>query len=367
MAKNNACERIKKTFQGKNMVVGYALGNRKDQEADIDVLAEDAENAITYSKSTTVCLYDYFTSYQKLLVPYSTIRAVKQARQYGAREVIYSATDRPHRYQQIKSLLELWGFGSYTSYLYTVTELGFLEGLLPVMDVGFLGPDEMRALSEITSLMRVPIESLDSFQQVEHQLIDRKLLRQYRLKNLEWASKLKIPTATGFVIGSDLYESNISKWLDTILDLHDEFGLIHELRLEVFREDLNLRKVKGKVPSKSEIVDVIKRVRSVLPDSITVNLPIEVLVKDVKAFIKAGIRDFGSIDLDCETRSKDPVDLQALSEKVDDLGFTLQQRFPLKKKFILEEKYSKKLGQVFDAYRYKIRKDLQEKQKDSRT
>ena len=34
--------------------------------------------------------------------------------------------------------------------------------------------------------------------------------------------------------------------------------------------------------------------------------------------------------------------------------------------FVKEEKYSKKLGQVFDAYRYKIKKEQQERAKEAK-
>ena len=46
------------------------------------------------------------------------------------------------------------------------------------------------------------------------------------------------------------------------------------------------------------------------------------------------------------------------------LNIKFQQRFPLKKSFIKNELYSKKLGQVFDLYKYKIKKESQEKQKE---
>ena len=43
-----------------------------------------------------------------------------------------------------------------------------------------------------------------------------------------------------------------------------------------------------------------------------------------------------------------------------------QERFPLRRDFILAEKYSKKLGQVFEAYRYKLKKNIQEKVKETK-
>ena len=53
-------------------------------------------------------------------------------------------------------------------------------------------------------------------------------------------------------------------------------------------------------------------------------------------------------------------DLQQLLKKKQ---LTLQLRFPLRKSFIKDQRYSKKLGQIFDAFKYKIKKDLLEKQK----
>ena len=55
-----------------------------------------------------------------------------------------------------------------------------------------------------------------------------------------------------------------------------------------------------------------------------------------------------------------------LTQRLRDNGKTLQQRFPLRKSFISNQRYSKKLGQVFDAYKYKIKKSLLEKNKENK-
>jgi hypothetical protein len=43
-----------------------------------------------------------------------------------------------------------------------------------------------------------------------------------------------------------------------------------------------------------------------------------------------------------------------------------QKRFPIKRDFIKDDFYSKKLGQVFDAYKYKIKKQITEKLKEAK-
>ncbi|MEK7298352.1 MAG: hypothetical protein AAB066_00515, partial [Candidatus Margulisiibacteriota bacterium] len=52
-----------------------------------------------------------------------------------------------------------------------------------------------------------------------------------------------------------------------------------------------------------------------------------------------------------------------LAEIAEKMGFRLQQRFPIGVSFIESGMYSKKLGQVFDAYRYKLKKMKQDQVK----
>ena len=55
-----------------------------------------------------------------------------------------------------------------------------------------------------------------------------------------------------------------------------------------------------------------------------------------------------------------------LSNFINDNDKRFVRRFPIRREFIQAEKYSKKLGQVFDSYKYKIKKQLQEKQKEAK-
>ena len=111
------------------------------------------------------------------------------------------------------------------------------------------------------------------------------------------------------------------------------------------------------------ILDTIEQAKSILPPDISIVLP-AYTVEEVEIYLNAGIRDFGRIFI-----GKDPVvrkhtlTVDALESVVMDKGLRLVQRFPLKKAFIKNGIYSKKLGQVFDAYRYKIKKDGQDRAK----
>lgn len=347
-------------------MVAYALGNRENEEHEIDILNEGSPDSINFSKSITISLFDYFSNKEKFVVPYSTIRKVKNARLKGAREVVYTATGRPDRFPHIKSLLELWGFSSYIEYLYTVAELGFLEGLIPVLDVGFLTPEEMKSISEIAALLKIPYESLVDYQLIESGILKAEQQSQFRLKNLEWAGKLQIPTITSVLIGSGLTKTKRKAQFDFIQKLHDKYGTIHEVSLDTFSLPKAIKGTKGSIPNKKEILESIELAKSILSDDIVLSINIDKNSKYIVDCIKQGVTDLGTIGIDYEKKNIDQFTFEQLDNEITNAGYVLHQRFPLTKKFIKEERYSKKLGQVFDAYRYKIKKEHQERIKESK-
>ena len=86
-------------------------------------------------------------------------------------------------------------------------------------------------------------------------------------------------------------------------------------------------------------------------------------------FIKLGLKDIGSVFLNSFNNNLNvntEEELISLDQSLSDSELVLHQRFPLTRKFIMQEKYSKKLGQVFDSYKYKIKKYEQEKLKQLR-
>ncbi|RAP38736.1 hypothetical protein DID80_02470 [Candidatus Marinamargulisbacteria bacterium SCGC AAA071-K20] len=347
-------------------MAGYALGNRENEEQEIDILAENSEDTFSFSKSVNINLFDYFNNREKFVVPYSTIRKVKSARLQGAREVIYTATRRPDQFPHIKSLLELWGFGSYIEYLYTVAELGFLEGLIPVLDVGFITPDEMRSISEISALLKIPLESMHDYQLISARMVKGPQQVLYRKKNIEWAGKLKLPTITSVLIGSSLSDVRRKTQFEYISKIHEKYGTIHEVALETFSSDVPIKGIKGSIPTKETIINAIKLAKSILPPEILLTINVENNAEHITDFIKAGINDLGTIGIDFESKNSEGVTFEALNDKISKSGKILHQRFPLSKQFVKDEKYSKKLGQVFDSYRYKIKKEQQEKVKESK-
>jgi len=340
-------------------MAGYALGKKSDEENEIQILEEDNENAVTYSQALIVNLFTYLQKDQ-LTIPYSTIKSCKDARLEGAREVIYYASDRPDNYQKIRSVLELWGFSSYVEYLYTVCELGFLEGLIPVIDLGFLKPDELRNLSEIAALVRVFMDNPVDYKRGNRGDVEKKLL--YRKRNIEWCGKLNIPTITGFCISKDDNVKRHTDWVQYIADTHEKYGTIHEVVLRPITEKTGIMKEL----SKERIKEAYDFVREKLPEDILITIePNRLMI--AQDYIDFGIRDLGTIIKKSNNYSGvSSFDIDQAAEDLDKMNYLIHQRFPLRKGYIKQERYSKKLGQVFDAYKYKIKKETQEKLKESK-
>ena len=357
------------------MVVGYALGNRNDLETDIQVLGEDDHNTITYSRSIEInlsqiclnsCSYCSYMRQGNLAVPYTTIKQTKNARSAGAREIVYTANERPDKFPQVKALLELWGFSSYLEYLYTICELGFLEGLIPVVDLGFLTPEEIRELSDVAALIKIPLETEKDF--AHEPVFKRKRNKRLplRIRNLEWAGKLSFPSITGFTVTGNENQSVYSDFLHQIAEIHEKYGTIHDVVLDNYQPS-ERGVIQGlKPPTKDDMLELVSLAQSILPSDISITVPFAKNRENIADFIKCGIRDLGSIP---ESKSRVDTTSEWLAEvgsEVEEYGLGLQQRFPLRKSYIKSEMYSKKLGQVFDAYRYKIKKEGQEKLKEAR-
>ena len=158
-------------------------------ENEIKVIGEDAPNTVTYSRTLVIsfsrlcknkCPYCGFNKKDGLTVPYSTIKQIKHARSKGIREVLYIAGERPDTFTHIRSALDLWGFSSYVDYIYTIAELGFLEGLIPVLDVGFLTPAEMKKISEVTAIIKIMLDDINTGAKAT---VGKRL--EIRLKSLE--------------------------------------------------------------------------------------------------------------------------------------------------------------------------------------
>lgn len=348
--------------------------NSKSNETDqlSILLAEKNEKTITYSKTlfyqiTKNAPSDYtigeaITKKDDLIVPYSIIKAAKLAKEENVKEIVLLASERPDKITKVRSTLDLWGLSSYIDYIYTNAELSFLEGLTPIFEGGFLGPTELKKISEILAFVKllIPSSNLKYYEKKYSKEYAKKYL-DIRFKMLEWSGKLNIPVISGIIVGPDQNESQTKSTIDKIMACHDKYNHIHSISIQ--SESLLST---GKVSKKSDtlMLKAIEHIKSFNTD-ITISTP-PIHTENINNFIDIGVRDFGSIPINTKSifHKSDNVDFENLQSIVEKKGFTFHQRLPIKYNFIKNGFYSKKLGQVYDSYKYKIKKYEQEKLKD---
>ncbi len=347
-----------------------SVGTKAESQAEIKLLGEEDPSVITYSRALPValtrvcrnnCGYCAFHRKDNLAVPYSTIKLCKMARANGAREMLCVAGERPDRFPQIRATLDLWGFDSYLDYVYTICELGFLEGLIPVIELGLLSPHEIKKLSEMAAMLKLNLDTVDADRHTKIYPSSPGKRFETRFKSLVWATKLGLPVATGIMVGLGETKAHRRECLKSIAELAKQTGMIAEVLIQNLVPEPGTPFASMNTPNRQDVLDAAEMALTVMPKGVRVSVPLEGN-PDIADFIRLGIRDVGRIYEGQRVMftKTGPISISTLEKELEALGFHLQQRFPLSLAFIREGKYSKKMGQVFDAYRYKIKKDDQQ-------
>ena len=116
--------------------------------------------------------------------------------------------------------------------------------------------------------------------------------------------------------------------------------------------------------SLKQMKDIYKIARERVPEHNPIvfpNAPLEMQ----KFLLDEGATDLSVFENNISIDDKDSIS-DKLFEYAEKNNKELLKRFALRKDFIFHEKYSKKLGQVFDSYKYKIKKQIQEKLKEAK-
>ena len=121
-----------------------------------------------------------------------------------------------------------------------------------------------------------------------------------------------------------------------------------------------------KKASNKKILKCYENCRSRIPKDIPVIIS-EAPLPILDEILSNGETDIGSFSNQFLSAKGNETYWEDLEKIIHKQGKTLQQRFSLRKSFINNQRYSKKLGQVFDAYKYKIKKSLLEKQKENKS
>lgn len=303
------------------------------------------------------CSYCAFQGEGKPTVPYTTIKRHKEARQRHIRDVLLVGGERSYKFNDIRAILDLWGFEQYTDYLYTLSELAFLEGVMATLEVGFLSPIEMKAIKEIVLGLKIMVDTADpKLEDTHHKLSPGKRF-ELRLKTLEFAGKLKIPVSTGIMVGIDERKDSRIDALKAVAALHKQFDHIQDFTIQPFIPQKGTPMEKHKPASTDDIIWTARKAKEILPADIPLVVPFTGDVNLVSILAKEGVRSlgrFGHEDLVTQTKWAKLSELEKVLKKA---GFELVEELPIRLKYLRKGWYSGKLSQLLDTFKIRLKKE----------
>ncbi len=326
------------------------------------------DSVVTYSSAVDLvistacrnnCGYCGFRRDQdNLIVPYSSIKIFKKARKMGVREANLIAGERPDSCTSVRAKFDIWGFNSYSEYLYTVAELAFLEGLLVNLNVGYLSFNELKYLREIIASVELMVETtnVEMFNGVQHKLSPSKN-PEVRFKFLEYAGKLNIPTNTGMLVGIGESPEDRIQMITRVRELYDEYRSIQNFKVIPFVSDPRIAMRDFQGCSEELVLETVRIAKEILPSDVDISVPINICT-NINKFVQAGVNDFGQIrtcgpDAVFPKKRFEPVEVY--EKELDVIGYQLAKRLPIKNSFVSSQKYSKKLGQFLDKYKLRLK------------
>src|ERR1700729_1535464 len=157
----------------------------------------------------------------------------------GCTEALFTLGDKPElRYQAARDALKALGHETTISYLTAMCALVLREtGLLPHANPGVMTRQEIAGLREVTASQGIMLESTSE-----------RLCRQggvhygspdkhpaVRLETLRLAGEARVPFTTGLLIGIGETREDRLHALETIAELHRDYGHIQEVIVQNFR------------------------------------------------------------------------------------------------------------------------------------
>ena len=299
-------------------------------------------NIINLCRDTcSYCTYKAEPEDTKLsLMDEKTIRELARlAKKYNCTEALFVTGERPEqKYQEARDWLRKKGFSSTTEYLIHCSEIVLREGVFPHTNAGNLTKNEMKELGKTNVSLGVMLENSSARLREDgmpHQDAPSKepLARLNILKN---AGELKIPMTTGILVGiGETLEECIQSIYD-IKKIHQKYGNIQEIILQNFHPKPKTSMFEHSTPEESYFKMVVALCRIIMPDA-NIQIPPNLSPDNYNEFLSVGINDWGGISpitSDYVNPEFSWPNIQNVEKKCNNLGFSLNARFPVYPEFI---------------------------------
>jgi FO synthase len=217
----------------------------------------------------------------------------------GCTEALFTLGDKPElRFTAARQELAQLGHDTTLSYLVEICAAVLAEtGLLPHVNAGVMGIDDMTALRRVSASQGLMLEStserLTRIGEAHYRSPDK--LPSARLETIRLAGQLAIPFTTGILIGIGETRAERIDALVAIRDIHNQFGHIQEVLIQNFRAKPRTIMAAAPEPEMDDLLWTIAAARLILGPTMNIQAPPNLSAEDFPLLMSAGINDWGGI------------------------------------------------------------------------
>ena len=275
------------------------------------------------------------------------LRVVRQGKQLGCSEVLFSLGDKPEAiYPEMKQFLAAHGHRRTLDYLHEACKVVLEETeLLPHANPGVMGKADLQRLKTVNASMGLMLESVSERLMLAGAAHDNAPDKKpaARLRTLALAGQLRIPFTTGILIGiGETWAERIDS-LIAIRELHKRYGHIQEVIVQNFRAKATIPMRAHPDATPDEMSKTIALARLILGGAMNIQAPPNLTPDGYELYLDAGINDWGGVSPltpDFINPEAPWPALQLLRAKSWQAGFELKARLPVYPEYIhLGEKF----------------------------
>ena len=309
-------------------------------------LCRDSCSYCTYKKEPT----DKSVS---MMGPSEVLELAQAGKKLRCTEALFVTGERPEqRYAQARSWLHSLGHSTTVEYIREMSEMILQKtGLLPHTNAGSLTKKEMSLLKHTNVSLGVMLESSSerlAAKGMAHQMAPSKNPK-VRIKTLENAGDLMIPTTTGLLIGIGEEPQDIIDSLFLIKDINQKYGHIQEVIIQNFAPKPGTQ-MSGTLPPAYDFFLTVVGVARIVLGEMNIQVPPNLNPDNFGKYLNAGINDWGGISpltIDHVNPEFPWPSMYSVRDVTQTMGYSLRARLPVYPEFLLENKF---ISEALRAY-----------------
>jgi 7,8-didemethyl-8-hydroxy-5-deazariboflavin synthase len=356
----NLQEILEKSLEGKMISKTDAVEIiNSDQSDEIAYVARNIRNRIkrksmTYSRKVFINLVNLcrdkcnYCTYKRepsdtlasMMTPNQVLTIAETGKRFRCTEALFVTGERPEqRYEEARKWLRSVGHSSTVEYIREMSEMVLQKtGLLPHTNSGTLTKKEMSTLKDTNVSLGMMLESSSErlmAKGMAHELAPSKNPK-VRVRALQNAGQLKIPTTTGLLVGIGETPEELLDSLFTIKEIHYSYSHIQELIMQNFVPKPGTEMAKFFPPSNDYFLKSVALARIIMPE-MNIQVPPNLTPNIFGKYIDVGINDWGGISpvtIDYVNPESRWPSIESVRSVTSSKGYDLRARLPIYPEFL---------------------------------